>query len=246
MEVWKGAESFSHRTKSNVGVLVIQGFTGTTSSVIYLAKYLKEKDLNVECPRLTGHGTSWEELNKVSFKSWINDVETAYQSLKSDCEKVFVAGLSMGGALALYLEEKYPEIAGGILINHAIVFNDPRMSLIPILKYFIKSTPAIGSDIKDPNSKELAYERTPVAGAHEMLKLTKIVRDNLSKVSQPQLIFKSRDDHVVPIINVPYTIDKISSKEKEVIWLENSYHVATMDFDKDLINEKTYEFIKSH
>ncbi len=79
-----------------------------------------------------------------------------------------------------------------------------------------------------------------------MLKLTKIVCSNLSKVKQPQLIFKSRNDHLVILENVQYTLDRISSREKTVIWLENSYHVATMDFDKDLVNEKTLEFIKAH
>ncbi len=246
MEIWKGAESFSYRGKGKVGVLVFQGITGTTNSVIYLAKFLAEKGFNVECPRLTGHGTQWEELNKVSYKEWISDVEKAYTDLKKDSEKIFVSGLSMGGALALYLEEQHSEIAGGILINHAIIFKDPRLAFVPILKYFIKSMPAIGSDIKDPNTKELAYDKTPVAGVHEMLKLTKIVCANLKKVNQPQLIFKSKEDHVVPLENVQYTMDNITSKEKTVYWLNNSYHVATMDYDKDFINEKTLEFINAH
>lgn len=246
MEILKGAESYSHVGSIKVGVLVLQGFTGTTSSVIYLAKFLAEKGYSVECPRLAGHGTHWEELNKVSFKGWINDVEAAFQKLKKDCGKVFVSGLSMGGALALYLEEQHPEIAGGILINHSIIYKDPRLFFVPVLKYIVKSMPPIGSDIKDPNVKELAYNRTPVAGVHEMLKLTKIVCSDLSKVKQPQLIFKSRNDHLVILENVQYTLDRISSREKTVIWLENSYHVATMDFDKDLVNEKTLEFIKAH
>ncbi|MGB9695015.1 MAG: alpha/beta hydrolase [Caldisericaceae bacterium] len=246
MEIWKGAESFSHRGDSKTGILVSQGFTGTTSSVIYLAKFFAEKGYNVECPRLTGHGTRWEELNKVHYTDWIGDVEGAYKKLKEDSDEVFVAGLSMGGALVLYLEEMHPEIKGGILINHALIFDDPRIGLLPILKYFVKSTPAISNDVKDPTQKELAYDKTPTAGAHEMIKLTKLVIDNLSKVMQPQLIFKSREDHVVPLKNVQFTFDRISSKDKEVIWLENSYHVATMDFDKDIICEKSLEFVKKH
>jgi carboxylesterase len=246
MEIWKGAESFSYRGKSKVGVLVSQGFTGTTSSVIYLAKFFADKGYNVECPRLTGHGTRWEELNKVKYTDWVNDIETAFNNLEKDSKEVFVAGLSMGGALALYLQEMHPEIRGGILINHALIFDDPRIGFLPILKYLIKSTPAIANDIKDPSQKELAYDKTPTAGAHEMIKLTKLVVSNLNKVNQPQLIFKSKEDHVVPLKNVQFTIDRISSKEKEVIWLENSYHVATMDFDKDLICEKSLEFVEKH
>ncbi len=243
MELMKGAGPFSFTGDSPIGVLVIQGFTGTTSSVYYLGKCLAEKGYNVEGPRLSGHGTKWQDLNKVKYTDWIRDVEDAMEKLKKRSKRVYVAGLSMGGTLALYIAEHHPEVSGVILVNHAILLHDPRLPLLGILKYFIKSTPAIGSDIKDPTQKEIAYDRTPTAGAHEMVKLLSIVRKDLSKVTAPTLIFKSREDHVVPIDNAEYTLERIYSKRKELIWLENSYHVATMDFDKNLICDKTAEFI---
>ncbi len=246
MEIMKGAESFSHEGRLNAGVVVLQGFTGTTGSVIYLARFLADNGLHIECPRLSGHGTKWEDLNKVSYTDWIKDVENAYSTLRKRVDNIFVEGLSMGGALALYLEESHSEILGGILINHIILLEGFSVRLLPILKLFIKSVPAISSDIKDPSEHELAYDRTPTGGAHEMVKLLKLVRDNLNKVEQPNLIFKSREDHVVPLSNVEYTLKYLPSKEKEIIWLENSYHVATMDYDKDIICEKSLGFIKKH
>jgi carboxylesterase len=245
MELMKGGEPFSFSADSKVGVVVIQGFTGTTSSVYYLGKCLADKGYNVEGPRLTGHGTKWQDLNNVKYTDWINDVEKALERIKKRAEHIYVAGLSMGGTLALYLAEHHQDIKGVILINHAILLHDPRLPFLGVLKYFIKSTPAIGSDIKDPSQKEIAYERTPTAGAHEMVKLLSIVRKDLSKVTAPTLIFKSKEDHVVPLDNAEYTLEQISSKNKKIIWLENSYHVATMDFDKDLICEKSAEFIES-
>jgi carboxylesterase len=243
MELMKGGEPFSFSADSKVGVVVIQGFTGTTSSVYYLGKCLADKGYNVEGPRLTGHGTKWQDLNNVRYTDWINDVEKAFDKIKKRAENIYVAGLSMGGTLALYLAEHHQDIKGVILINHAILLHDPRLPFLGVLKYFIKSTPAIGSDIKDPSQKEIAYERTPTAGAHEMVKLLSVVRIDLSKVTAPTLIFKSKEDHVVPLDNAEYTLERISSKNKKIIWLENSYHVATMDFDKDLICEKSAEFI---
>jgi carboxylesterase len=243
MELMKGGEPFSFSADSKVGVVVIQGFTGTTSSVYYLGKCLADKGYNVEGPRLTGHGTKWQDLNNVRYTDWINDVEKAFDKIKKRAENIYVAGLSMGGTLALYLAEHHQDIKGVILINHAILLHDPRLPFLGVLKYFIKSTPAIGSDIKDPSQKEIAYERTPTAGAHEMVKLLSVVRRDLSKVTAPTLIFKSKEDHVVPLDNAEYTLERISSKNKKIIWLENSYHVATMDFDKDLICEKSAEFI---
>lgn len=164
-------------------------------------------------------------------------MEEAYEKLRNRTKEVFVSGLSMGDALTLYMLEN-KEVKSGILINHIILFNDPRAFLLPVLKYFVKSTAGVASDIKDPTKKELAYDRAPTGGAYEMVKLLKHIREKLRKVSQPLLIFKSKEDHVIPLENVDYTLRNVSSKEKELIYLENSYHVATMDYDKDLICEK--------
>ncbi len=246
MGLMKGAEPFSFESESKVGVVVIQGFTGTTSSVRYWGRCLSDAGFNVEGPRLSGHGTKWQDLNEVKYTDWINDVEKALERLKRRAEKIFVAGLSMGGTLALYLAENHPDLKGVLLVNHAIDLHDPRIPFLGILKYFIKSTPAIGSDIKDPNQKEIAYDRTPVSGAYEMVKLLKIVKRDLAKVAQPLLIFKSEEDHVVPLDNAEITLKGVSSEDKRIVWLKNSYHVATMDFDKDLICAESIEFINGH
>lgn len=242
----EAGKSFSSIGKGDVGVLVLQGFTGTVGSVIYLAKYLANLGYDIEAPRLSGHGTRWEDLNRVKFTDWINDIESAYKNLRERSKNIFVSGLSMGGALTLYMLEKHPEIKGGILINHIVLLNNPKVKFLPILSMFIKSMPAIGSDIKDPSVKEPAYDRTPIRGVLEMVKLLKVVQKDLNKVTQPLLILKSKEDHVVPLKNVKYTLDNVGSKNKKLIYLENSYHVATMDYDKDLINKYVEEFIKSN
>ncbi len=68
----------------------------------------------------------------------------------------------------------------------------------------------------------------------------------MSTISQPFLIFKSIEDHVIPKISATYTMKKLGSKDKELIWLDNSYHVAPLDYDKELIVKKSIEFIENH
>lgn len=244
MEKINGSEPFFFNKNSDIGVLIIHGFTSTTSSVYPLGKYLAKAGFNIECPCLSGHGTKWQDLNKVSYTEWINDVEDALERLKKRATHIFIAGLSMGGTLALFLSENHPELKGIILINHGLFIKDIRRYFLFFGRFLIKSTPPIASDIKAPDVKEIAYNRTPTNGVYEMLKLFKLVKRNLSKVHHPTLIFKSRDDHVLVIKNATYTYKKISSNRKEIIWLENSYHVATMDYDKDIIFKKSVEFIK--
>ncbi|MHB8071922.1 MAG: alpha/beta hydrolase [Candidatus Cryosericum sp.] len=229
---------------SKVGCLVMQGFTGTVGSIRYYAEQLAAKGLSVEAPRLTGHGTQWQDVNGVSYREWIHDAEQAYQSLTSRCDQVFVTGLSMGGTLALCLAEQHPEVAGVIPINAPIFMTDKRVPLLPVLKHLIASTPAIASDIMEPGVVEPAYDRTPTAGAHEMVKLLAVTRKDLARITQPLLVMRSAHDHVVPHGCAPFIMEHVTSKDKQIIVFERSAHVVTMDYDKDAVAEAAWTFIR--
>jgi carboxylesterase len=242
----KGSEPISYVSKSDIGILISHGFTSTPDSFRYIANRLGEAGFNVEVPRLSGHSSRWQDLNNTKYEDWINDLKSALAALRKRADKIFVMGLSMGGTLALRLAQLNPDIIGVIVINHAIFLGNPAVFLVPLLRFIIKSTPAIAGDIKDPSAKELAYDRSPTEGVYQMTRLIKKVKKDFGLIKMPSLIFKSRDDHILPVKNATYTYSKIPSNDKELIWLDNSYHVATMDFDKDLIIEKTIYFINRH
>ncbi|MFO7896052.1 MAG: alpha/beta fold hydrolase [Candidatus Cloacimonadales bacterium] len=246
MDFSKYHQPFSHKTDRKIAVLVIHGFTSTTSSMLPIAHYFADQGLNVELPTLSGHGSKWQDLNEVSYLDWVEDLERAYQKLQKRAEEIYLCGLSLGGGLALYLANKHPEISGLILINHACVFTDPSLWFVPIIKKFLPSVKAIASDIADPSQKEIAYARTPTAGVHEMLKMLKIVRQNLAQIHTPTLIFKSRQDHVIPIKSAIFTYNKLPNPTNKLLWLDRSYHVATLDYDQNFICEKSLEFIREN
>jgi carboxylesterase len=246
MEIMKGWEPFSFNNGSDTGILLSQGFTGSTSSVIYLGQKLSEAGYNVEGPRLSGHGTRWEDIIGVSYRDWICDAEDSLLKLRRNSKKIFTAGLSMGGTLALRLAEIHPDIKGIVTVNHALLAASGIALFVPILKHLIKSVAAIKSDLKDNSEKENGYDRTPVYGIHELIKLQRETRRDIRKITVPILMFKSEIDHVLPAKNTLWAYNHLPSTDKEIVWLHNSYHVATMDFDKDLIAQKTIEFIRKH
>ncbi len=244
MDIEAEGKPFSSIGTSDVGCLVMQGFTGTVGSIRYYAQQLAAKGLSIEAPRLTGHGTQWQDVNKAHYEDWIRDAEQAYQMLAQRCHRVFVTGLSMGGTLILYLAEHHPEIAGVIPVNAPVFLTDRRTHLLPVLRYLIPSTPAIASDIMQPGIVEPAYTRTPVAGAYEMAKLLAVTRRDLDRIHQPLLVMRSVHDHVVPHACGPYILEHVSSADKEMAVFENSAHVVTMDYDKDAVVERAWEFIQ--
>ncbi len=245
MKILPGFEPFSFQGKGDEGVLLIHGFTGSTTSVREWGEYLAREGYHVESPRLSGHGTRWQDVNRYRAEDWLLDVEDAYHILKSRVRTMYVAGLSMGGLLALAMAEQHPDIKAIVLVNHALeLYPHPLLPLLSVLRFVLPSVPAISSDLKDPSIREVAYDKTPTNGVYQLRRLQKMVTQRLAEVTQPMLIFKSREDHVLPISNVDKTLALVNSSVKEVVWLENSYHVATQDYDKHIIFERSVEFLR--
>lgn len=246
LRVGDDAQPFSFKGNST-GVLVIHGFTGCTQSMLPYGKALAARGYTVLGPRLPGHGTTVEDMATRKYTEWTGEAELALQELSSQCDRVFVTGLSMGGTITLHLAARFSDKIAGIIPLNALALTEPLLRLTPLLKYLLKTRPGVGSDIKKPESKESCYDQVPVAAAYELTRLLKVVREGLPRVSLPALIIASREDHVVrEPDNAEYIMANLASKDKKILWLENSYHVATLDNDADLIFEQAAEFIEKH
>jgi len=231
------------------GCLLIHGFTGTTSSMKPMGEFLASRNITVLAPRLPGHGTNVKDMGRWSYTDWILTVETALSELEAMCDRVFVSGLSMGGLLTLYLAERHGgALAGAMPISTPVHWVAPglkgvALKLVPALKHVLKTFPGPGNDIKDPGVVEVAYEKFSTHAAHELAKLAKVVDADLSTITCPLRIFVARNDHVVPARNSQYILERVSSNDKKLVWLDNSFHVATLDLDRRKIFEASYDFV---
>lgn len=238
-----GAEPFSHDGK-DVAVLLCHGFTGTPQSLRGWAEHLAAEGFTVRLPRLPGHGTTWPELNRTRWPDWYAAVETELLALASNHETVVVGGLSMGGALALRLAQRHPDLVDGLmLVNPAVRLTDPRLRAVPLLRHFIPSTAGIASDIRMAGSTELAYDRTPLQALHSSIQMYAEIEGALPQVSTPILMMRSAVDHVVPTSSPTRVLDRVSSADVTDILLHDSFHVATLDEDADLIHARSAEFV---
>lgn len=231
---------------NNIGCLIAHGFTGTPQSVRWLGEFLaREGGFTVLVPRLTGHGTTPEEMARSTAEEWIRTLERALETMRRRCDRIFVAGLSMGGTLALYLAAMYPEVCSGVIvINSPVFLNNPDFARLAFMADAPATIPGLGADIKCPGVKELAYSVVPVPAIRHLYALLGTTRELLPRVICPAQIFQSRHDHIVPPDNGPYILEHIRAREKDLVWLEDSYHVATLDNDKELIATKALEFIR--
>lgn len=240
----EGAEPFSC-DRGTHGVLLLHGFTGQPFSMRPLADAFCAAGFQVELPRLPGHGTAVDDLDRYRFADWASHLEQVYAVLAARVVRVVVVGLSMGGTLACRLAERHPEIAGLILVNPFIgpVSASDMEALHRELDAGRTTFASVGSDIKREGGSGRGYDATPIRPLLSLIEGANRVREDLPSIRIPVLVFVSRNDHVV----APSTSDTIVERvrgEVERVYLENSFHVATLDYDAPELEERAIGFAR--
>jgi carboxylesterase len=239
-----GAEPFTHDGGPQ-GVLVLHGFTGNPQSMRPLATALAAEGYTIRLPLLPGHGTAIEDMIPTRWSDYAEAAEAEYRDLAGRCEAVALVALSMGGTLACWLAEHRREVSGMVLVNP---FVDPpadsfRDMLRGILDSGAEVAPGVGSDIAKKGSTELAYPGSPIAAVLSLFDGIDGVAARLDHVTCPVLLLSSREDHVVPSSSGDLLVAKVSGPIERV-WLEHSYHVATLDHDAEVIESRTVAFVR--
>jgi carboxylesterase len=246
MPVMPGAEAFRHRGGAT-GVLLCHGFTGSPQSLRPWAEYLAGAGLSVSLPRLPGHGTTWQEMARTRWEDWFAETDRAFEELRGWSGEIFVMGLSMGGCLALRLAELHgPAVSGLVVVNPSVTADTRLIALAPVLKLVVPSLKGIASDIKKENVSELGYDRVPVRAVATLPGLWRTTRDHLGDLSQPVLVYRSTTDHVVGPASLEVLRAALPAGQLDVRELRNSYHVATLDNDAEVIFTGSLEFIQAH
>jgi carboxylesterase len=244
MPLLPGAEPFRH-DGGPIGALLIHGFTGTPQSLRPWGQHLAEAGLTVRVPRLPGHGTTVQEANLTTWHDWYAEVERSFLELRAQCDQVFLMGLSMGACLCVRLAEEHGDaVSGLVVVNPSLLTKRLDRFLLPGLRLVVPTWPGIASDIKKPGEVEQAYDKIPVKAAYSMSKMWVATRADLGKVTQPILIFRSADDHVVEPDSTALLCQKVSSSDVREVVLEDSYHVATLDNDAPAIFDGSVEFVR--
>jgi carboxylesterase len=204
---------------------------------------LADSGCTVSCPLLPGHGRTWQEMNRTDWPAWYREVDQAFEDLVSRCRSVFVFGLSMGGTLSLRLAQRHGSaVAGLVLVNPSVMTLRKDAVFLPLLSKIVPSMPGISNDIKKPGVTELAYRRLPLRAAASLSKLWQVVRGDLDRIDQPLLLLRSAVDHVVEPVNARTVLAGVRSADVHEVVLADSYHVATLDNDADVIFSSSIEF----
>lgn len=245
-----GAEPFffpGHGANARVGCLLQHGFTGTPKEMRGLGEYLNRRGYTVCGTRLTGHATRPEDMIRSRWQDWLASVEDGYHLLRSSCDHIVLAGLSMGGALVLVTASYLPVAGVAALATPYKLPDDPRLPYLKLLSLFRPYLPKSNHPgegwFSDAWKEHIAYPANPLRSLAELNELLGVMRAALPKINVPVLLVASRDDHYIVENSMEMIYADLRTPRKTKIWIENSGHVITEDLQKEFVFEKIAEFI---
>ena len=238
-------QALGDKKKGHIGVVLVHGFTGSPAAMRPWAEFLNARGYSVRVPLLPGHATKPADLNEVEWPEWPAKVKAEISELQKHCSQVFVAGLSMGGGTTLHVAAELGDrLSGIILVNPMIHVRGISPTLAFAVSRLVKFGRSVGNDIKRKGVTEYSYDKMPYRGIHQLLTMLQLTRAALPSVKVPMQLFHSVDDHTLPVSNTEIIMREVGSTNKSRIELLNSFHVATLDHDSELIFANSLTFIE--
>jgi carboxylesterase len=234
--------------RGEVGCILLHGFTGSPAEMQALGHFLAEQQITVSIPVLPGHGQKPEDLLPIKWTDWVTCVREELERLQSHCRHIFVAGQSMGGTLALHLAT-HQRVDGIITYAAPVTFAHRLLPWIPWIQKFYHYYPKkYGTDVRDPESKARLkhYPVYPLPAILEFQKLIQHTFDDLNEITAPLCVMHSRQDHTIMPVNAELIMNSVRSLQKEQHWFQNSYHLLTVDVDKDEVQQFTLDFMRRY
>lgn len=241
---------------AKAAVLCIHGFSGSTHDMRPLGQALAARDIAAYVPLLPGHGGLPSALKGTTWRMWVDAACEHLRRVRESHEQVFLAGLSMGGLIALHLAatENHPPLRGVIALAAPSAINDPRTKLVRYARHVVPwfypfkrsdlSKPGVRAEVlkrvdgqainlDDPNvQREMVRNaRIPLDAIHQLIELNNRVMRELPQVSLPTLFVQGRRDRTVAANSADVLAAGVGSRDKQVVWLPNSGHVLPHEPD---------------
>jgi len=234
----------------SVGCLLIHGFTGAPKEMRWMGEYLADKGFSVLGIRLAGHATRPEDMIRSNWTDWTASVEDGYNLLRGATDRIYLAGLSMGGVLSLLMSTRL-NVSGIVAMSTPYkLVDDWRLNYVDLLSKFIpylpksNDQPGEGWFDKESWKDHVSYPQNPVRSIGQLNQLMAEMRAALPKVNVPTLLIHSKDDNYVPHENLENIYACLGTSDKTKLYITGSGHVVTRDAARNQVFEAAYQFIR--
>jgi esterase/lipase/1-acyl-sn-glycerol-3-phosphate acyltransferase len=248
-----GEPFFMQTHESKIGIVALHGFSSAPLEVNELATYLNKKGFNIYAPRLKGHGTTPKDLKHRKWQEWYESVSRALIIATLMYDKIYIAGFSTGGLLALLSAKKnIPTLKGIICINAALQLNDVRVkTFIPAINFWNDLVESFNTETyqkkyveNNAENPEINYDRHYIKSINQLNLLMNETASQLSHITLPIAIIQATFDPVVNPKSANEIYNKVASIHKKLYFLEFHNHVIIKGKNAKLVFDKIIEFIK--
>ena len=267
--------SFSLNGSGKNLAILVHGLTGTPREMIYIAKGLNERGYAVRAPLLDGHNKPLSVLKRKSWQDMYSVLREDFLKCSAGFDNVFVAGLSFGALMSIMLAHEFPDKIKAMTCFSSTLFFDgwsaPKIrALLPLgyytpLKYYsyFKEEHPYGIKNERLRSRIEAYYRKaklhdiseahlygypviPISCMYQNYLLSKRVMSILGEINTPMQLLQAREDDVTSPRNSTYIYKHVGSKDKEIKFFEDSYHIITADQERDKVVDTTVSFFDKY
>ncbi len=247
-----------------IGVLLVHGLCGSPTEMRFIANGLTRAGYVVRCPALAGHCGTEADLAATCWQDWYRSAEAALLELSKQCERIVVAGLSTGAVLGLMLAARHPDkVAGLALYSPTLWLNGRgvpwyanlfRLVTSRWLASFFRFPVPSDFGIKDerlrtfitcalavPGASGLPFA-TPGVAVLERQRLVSAVLPDIAKIKVPVLMLHPREDDYADLSNAAY-LQRALRGPVDLVVLEDSYHLITVDRQRNEVLERTLGFL---
>lgn len=229
--------------EGNRAVLLLHGFTGNSSDVRQLGRFLQKKGYTSYAPHYEGHAAPPEEILKSSPFVWFKEALDGYDFLvEKGYDEIVVAGLSLGGCYALKLSLNR-DVKGIITMCSPMYIKTEGSMFDGVLEYARNFKKYQGKDETTINKEMDVFQ--PTETLKELQGQIQDVRDHVDEVMDPLLVVQAEQDQMINTDSANIIYNESESDEKDIKWYANSGHVITIDKEKELVFEDVYQFLES-
>lgn len=229
--------------EGNRAVLLLHGFTGNSSDVRQLGRFLQKKGYTSYAPQYEGHAAPPEEILKSSPFVWFKDALDGYDFLvDKGYDEIVVAGLSLGGCYALKLSLNR-DVKGIVTMCSPMYIKTEGAMFKGVLEYARNFKKYEGKD-EATIQKEMDNFK-PTDTLKELQGQIQDVREHIDEVMDPLLVIQAEQDQMINTDSANIIYNESESDDKDIKWYANSGHVITIDKEKELVFEDVYNFLES-
>ncbi|MEV8522374.1 alpha/beta fold hydrolase [Dyella marensis] len=249
------------------GVMLIHGLTGTPAEMRLVGRGLNRAGFDVYGMQLAGHCGDADDLIATGWKDWYASVQAAAERYAQELDHLFVAGLSMGAVLALKLAADRPDLVKGVGVYGAtfrydgwatpwyskLSFMLPLIGRLGLGKHRMvhenepyglrdeRIRAQVSAQMLGGDSAAAGLPGNPWPSLAQMYEMAAVVKRDLPKVTAPCLIAHAVEDDIASLENARL-VERAVSGPVEMLLLEDSYHMITIDRERRLLIDRSADF----